>query len=265
MKPELLIFTDLDGTLLAHDDYSWAPAAEALKQVRHHQIPLIFNSSKTAAEITVLRKQLGFNDPYIVENGGALIQPPGFFTAQEKVEIYGRPYPELIGILASLRREKAYRFVGFTELGVDGVAGETGLDRHSAALACARQCTEPLLWQDSDERLSEMKRDLGRYQLRLVKGGRFYHVMGETDKGLAARQLIARYRELMPQAGIVSLALGDGENDLPMLEAADIAVVIPPHRGPSLELPHHPRLLRPAGKGPYGWQEAMNEILPRYT
>ncbi len=34
VKTDLLVFSDLDGTLLSHRDYSWAPAEAALRALR---------------------------------------------------------------------------------------------------------------------------------------------------------------------------------------------------------------------------------------
>jgi len=74
-----LVFTDLDGTLLDHDTYSWAAAAPALEELQRREIPLIFCTSKTDAEVQALRRAMGNSHPFIVENGGAIVIPPGFF------------------------------------------------------------------------------------------------------------------------------------------------------------------------------------------
>src|SRR5262245_7809819 len=71
----LLVFTDLDGTLLTHHDYDWAPAAQALEALRGREAVLVIASSKTRAEIEVWRKRIGTDDPFISENGGALWMP----------------------------------------------------------------------------------------------------------------------------------------------------------------------------------------------
>ena len=66
----LIVFSDLDGTLLDHGNYSHSAAAPALARLRHLEVPLILASSKTAAEIVPLRDELGFSDcEAIVENG----------------------------------------------------------------------------------------------------------------------------------------------------------------------------------------------------
>ena len=55
----LVVFTDLDGTLLRHEDFDWSPAREALAELARRRIPLVIASSKTRAEIEVWRSRLG--------------------------------------------------------------------------------------------------------------------------------------------------------------------------------------------------------------
>jgi mannosyl-3-phosphoglycerate phosphatase len=74
--PALIVFSDLDGTLLDHATYSWQAAVPALEALKERGIPLILASSKTSAEIAELRAETGFADcPAIVENGAGLLEP----------------------------------------------------------------------------------------------------------------------------------------------------------------------------------------------
>jgi HAD superfamily hydrolase (TIGR01484 family) len=52
----LLVFTDLDGTLLDHHTYSFEPALPALNSLKEKNIPLIICTSKTRAEIPLSLK-----------------------------------------------------------------------------------------------------------------------------------------------------------------------------------------------------------------
>ncbi|MFH1490792.1 MAG: HAD-IIB family hydrolase, partial [Pseudomonadota bacterium] len=71
-----MIFTDLDGTLLDHETYEWKEAEPALNRCKLLRIPLILVSSKTRAEINVIRNELGLTAPFISENGGGIFFPP---------------------------------------------------------------------------------------------------------------------------------------------------------------------------------------------
>ena len=58
MKPRLLVFTDLDGSLLDHHTYRWDAAADALRLLQEADIPVILASSKTRAEMLPLQSAL---------------------------------------------------------------------------------------------------------------------------------------------------------------------------------------------------------------
>ena len=51
-RNRLVIFTDLDGTLLDGNTYAFDAATEALDAARSHQIPVVLVSSKTRAEMS---------------------------------------------------------------------------------------------------------------------------------------------------------------------------------------------------------------------
>jgi mannosyl-3-phosphoglycerate phosphatase len=48
--------------------------------LKEKNIPLILTSAKTRLEQNKIRKDLGLSDPYIVENGGAVVIPQGYFS-----------------------------------------------------------------------------------------------------------------------------------------------------------------------------------------
>jgi len=53
-----VIFTDLDGSLLDHYSYSFAPAANYLERLESQQTPVIAITSKTRAEVLAIREQM---------------------------------------------------------------------------------------------------------------------------------------------------------------------------------------------------------------
>ncbi|MGF1507208.1 MAG: HAD hydrolase family protein, partial [Anaerolineae bacterium] len=69
-----IVITDLDGTLLDANTYQpGAAAGEALRNVQARDIPGGFCYANTDAEQEPLRSDLAVADPFIVENGSALI------------------------------------------------------------------------------------------------------------------------------------------------------------------------------------------------
>jgi mannosyl-3-phosphoglycerate phosphatase len=154
----LLVFTDLDGSLLDHDDYSFSAAQPAMDMLRQRQIPLIPVTSKTLAEMRHLQRELHNSHPFIVENGSAICIPRGYFDDPDDAEYddgfrllrLAPAYESVIPVLHDLREQSGFRFRGFHDMSAAEVARDTGLSEAQAILARQRLCTEPLLWQDDD-------------------------------------------------------------------------------------------------------------------
>lgn len=255
-RPQLIVFTDLDGTLLDHHSYSYDAAEPALEQLRQRQVPLILTTSKTSAEVAPLQQLLQLNTPAIVENG-ALITG----KEQRAAHIFGSDYPELITQVHRLRRDKGYRFRGFHDFSPAEIAQRTGLCSAAAERAAQRQASEPLCWEDSEEALNSFREDLTRLGLQLQRGGRFYHVLSaQADKGRAVCWVLEEYYQ---DEEPFSIGLGDGPNDQPLLEAVDLAVVIPSCTGLA-PMPQGVAVRQAKEFGPVGWNQALLEILREF-
>lgn len=260
-----IIFTDLDGTLLDHDTYRWDAATPALTRIRAEGWPLVLVTSKTRAEVEPLRRELGLTDPFVVENGGGVYLPdtaPWSNVGERdalrglRVLVLGRNYEDIRDFVTSEGHRHGMR--GFGDMDVSEIAQRTGLSHEAAKLAGARDFTEPFVL-DEHASLSALGAAAERAGLRITTGGRFHHLMGEgQDKGRAVRRLVDAWRSGGATA-TVSVALGDGQNDVPMLEAADVAILIPAEDRPL------PGVSRPdarvaSARGPEGWNAALTEL-----
>lgn len=259
---KLLIFTDLDGTLLDHHNYNWSPAKPALQRITRMNFPLVFNSSKTIEEMKPLATDLNLHHPIIAENGGVVITVPNYFPFLENTTTYfGCDYKQIIAALNQLRNKFNFLFRGFNDMCVEELMAHTRLDAESAQRAKTRLCSEPLLWQQGDESLAIFTKELSHFDLTLTRGGRFYHVMRPVDKGQSMLWLLQQYQEMEPQTQWITVALGDSHNDLKMLEQADIPVLITNPSGSTPDVSHINHLIHPISPGPSGWNEAINLII----
>ena len=143
-----LVFSDLDGTLLDHDTYSFEPARTLLGQLERAGIPVIPTTSKTRAELMSLRQQLSNAHPFIAENGAAVYLPQGYFpdcpagaVQRGGFWVYeisaGRGH--YLDLLEQLAEEFPGEFDHFARAGVKGIAAMTGLSEEQAALANERE------------------------------------------------------------------------------------------------------------------------------
>lgn len=274
MSARLLVFTDLDGTLLAHEDYDWAPAATALEALRVRRVPLVIASSKTRAEIEAWRARIGVNDPFISENGGALYvpgdSPVAPFVRGEPLASYvcaafGTPYARLCEALDTLAQGLGVPLYGFAAMSDTEIGHQTGLPPEDVARARQREWDEPFIsgWPLTGEQEAALAEAAVATGLRVTRGGRFHHLIGPNSKGLAARRLI----EACAAAGtpVTTIALGDGPNDLELLEVADHPVVVArpdgSHAAPLRDA--LPRARFTKAIGPAGFAEGVLEVLER--
>ena len=266
-KPNWLVFTDLDGTLLDKHSYSYLPALPAIQRLAEYQIPLIFNTSKTIPEVLRLRQELQNPHPFICENGGVLLLPDDYFPTldTEALPSWDNGYRfELLGVAHDRLLEKlthaaglGFQFTGMSEMSSDALSAFCGLSLASAAEAKQRLCSEPIIWQGSESSLSAFRDWLAEQGLTLLRGGRFHHVMAPQSKGAALHRLSELYQQAHNKS-FSTLALGDSENDISMLQQADMAVVIATEQG-SMALPQHPNCQFPIEPGPVGWNRTVLE------
>lgn len=257
-----IIFTDLDGTFLNHDDYTFDQASDALSYLKQEKIPLIFTTSKTKKEVEKLQKEVGIAEPFIVENGAALFVPldyGGIATSDLErhddyhVVVFGTPISEILDFYE--RYKEAFGMVGFSQMSVQEVASLTQMDEARARLAKMRDFTEPFLLKDESVLPSLMEK-AAEHGIKVTKGGRFYHLIGEAqDKGIAVNRTIALF-EVTLDAKVESLGLGDSLNDLPMLKEVSIPIVIQQHDGGYLHS-ETLQLYKSSFPGSKGWNEMV--------
>ncbi|MDW7772127.1 MAG: HAD-IIB family hydrolase [Desulfobulbaceae bacterium] len=269
----LLIFTDLDGTLLDHETYSFQGAAETLDRLHRLSVPLILTSSKTRAEIRKLQQQLGLHEAFISENGGGIFLPPDFpelcHAALQHLDgecgvFFGKPYGYIREIFAEFRDE--YALKGFGDMSVNEIMNATGLGREDAILASRRDFTEPFLFL-REPRPEALQAGLAAHGLTITRGGRFYHLMGAgQDKGRAVRETVTLFLT-GGRNKIITIGLGDARNDYPLLKAVDIPVLIPGPDGTS-ERMNIPGLRTAPYPGSRGWgmiiADILDEIISRH-
>lgn len=268
MSSPLIIFTDLDGTLLNSEDYRYDAAIPMVRELQARQIPVIPVTSKTRREVETLRQELALNDPFIVENGSGVFisREDNRFTLPigELCNGYHRlhlgcTYAEARQGLREVARALGEELRGFGDLSGAEIEQRTGLPPEAVKQAQAREFTEPFVTPKrlSSKRLEAVVQRLG---FRVVVGDRFSHLIGGgAGKGKALKELVARYQA---QRTLTTVGLGNSPNDLEMLEAVDIPVIVPGKQGAHPGLAGRGWQVAPA-PGALGWGQVVREICDR--
>lgn len=256
-KLPLLVFTDLDGTLLSHENYQCDAAYPALKRLKSIGAGVVMASSKTASEISALREKLRLqNWPAIVENGAGLLEP------HARPANDGSICAQLRAILDEISSPLRMKFRGFGDMDASQVSDITGLSRSAAVLAKERAFSEPGIWLGEAEEKTAFLEALSVKGISAREGGRFLTL---SFGGSKADQMAHITQDLAPRH---TIALGDAPNDVEMLEAADFGVIITnPHRAPLPPLKGETtgKITRITQTGPEAWNAAILAHLKRHN
>lgn len=251
----VMVFTDLDGTLIDHDTYRWDAAQEALTALKRISAAVVLASSKTAAEIGALRSELGLEGwPAIVENGAGILSPHGT-TAH-----HGAQYDAVRSALETLPSALRECFRGFGDMTADQLVEMTGLALPQAKLAQQRAYSEPGQWLGTAQQQADFLACLLEHGVTAQQGGRFLTLSFGGNKADKLLKIVQTYQ---PQH---TIALGDAPNDIQMLENVDFGVVVAnPHRAPLPVLKGEARghIVRTKEAGPVGWNTAVLQLLDR--
>lgn len=265
----ILIFTDLDGTLLNHEDYSYEEARPSLEKVRQAAIPLILTTSKTHPEIEMLQIEIGIDDPFIVENGAAIYFPPSYtnflfkdvnleppFQISQTIQL-GIGYGRIRAFIEEIRDQFDIR--GFGDMSIREISDLTDLTLKRAEYAKMREFTEPFILAN-DQDIYTLQEAAIKRGIKITKGGRFYHMIGmNQDKGEAVKIVRNIFDRKLGEKHL-TIGLGDSINDLPMLQNVDIPVLIPnPEKG--IQQASIPSLIRAENPGSKGWNDVIWRLL----
>ena len=242
-----IIFSDLDGTLLDHKTYTFDPALEALSIIKSRQIPLILSSSKTRAEIERIQSHLTLKDPFIFENGSGV-----FYNNQ--VVSFGINLTEIHDKIIPL--QKTFNFNCYSLLTIEQAIHYTGLTEEEAKLSQQRQFSEPIIWLDDEERKNDFLEKIHQLGLNATQGGRFLTISSHHDKAKALKW-IKNSLENDYQTKFISIGLGDGENDISMINACDIKILI---KNNNEHLQRSDWVLSEMC-GPSGWNQEIMKVL----
>lgn len=263
-----VLFTDLDGTLLDFFDYSYDAALPAVEALKKRNTPIVFCTAKTLAENEYYRKEMGIEDPFIVDNGGAIFIPMGYFSfgyfdCKKKggycvIEL-GASYIELREALKEIREETGFKITGFGDMTAEEVAEDANLSVDKAALAKKKEYNESFIFEEPDEKEAILFEKIREKGFSFTHGGRYYNIHGKNaDKGKAVTILTELFEK--EYGAVKTIGVGDSKNDIPMLKSVEQPAIVKNKKGAWLDI-SLPKLYKAKGEGPEGWVEVVEKFI----
>ncbi len=259
----LILFSDLDGTILDDHTYSFDRSLPGIALLRSWNVPVVLASSKTFDEMIIFHRELKLKAPFIFENGGGIAWPDG--NGSFSAEIIGRGVEELRAALQLIESALGAKITSIMEMPLEELMRRTELPADQAELARLRRSSVPFAVRGEDsippEKLEEANRLLAPRSCGVIRGKRFFHLTAlGVDKGAAVRRITEYYRGANPGTPVVTWGVGDSYNDLPLFSAVDAAVFVGSDPAAVAGIPG---LLRTRASGPEGFTEAVKMIAER--
>ncbi|MDC3030394.1 HAD-IIB family hydrolase [Candidatus Pelagibacter sp.] len=221
----VVIFTDLDGSLLHRDTFKFDSIKEYIKSLINNGIIIIPNSSKTEKEIEKFNEELGVKLPYISENGSAI---HGLNLINQnfpnKIDL-SRAKEELINIFNTKISEnlkiKCKLVANMSREDQSIIFGLTGKELDNAM---NRKFTSPFLFEGTKNEKNKLSKILKSNSLSLQEGGRVINLCDSVNKVKSMNKVVKIFKKIEINTKII--AVGDNYNDLEMLRNSDIPCLV---------------------------------------
>ena len=293
------MFTDIDGTLVDINTAEYGKETDKLiRLIKERNIPLILTSAKTRLEQNKIREDLGLSDPFIVENGGAIVIPKGYFpdyalrdikyplretqeTENEAIDVnheivveLGKPADYIRAKLSDIRKKYSINFRGVADISVEKLSNLALISREQAERMAQRNYGETIL-QIQSEDIARFIKYVQEDGMKVIHGGRFFDVTVGTDKGIAVGILKKLFKDKFHN-NVTFFGIGDSTNDIPMLNLMDIPILVQRQDSSwvdddeikmknavdsSRSRISSNKLIKVEGIGPNGWENAIHKII----
>lgn len=229
LKEYKIIFSDIDGTLLNNENQVPEETIEELRRLDSQGVPFVLVSARMPKGMRPIREELGIHAPMVCYSGGLVLDPDDqeiysclldLDLACEIKSLVAKEFPEVVcgiyggehWVVDDIRDPWVIQEQGITHL-----IPETGDIREIFGKECG---IHKFLFMGDEEAVIRTENRLKeRYpQLSIARSKPVYlEVMnGNVCKSAGVKIVCEKYDIPVEQ----SLAFGDGQNDLDMLNAA---------------------------------------------
>jgi len=223
---KILIFTDLDGTLLDRDTFKFDKIFNYIKELISKDISIIPTSSKTKKEIESFNKELDENLPFVTENGAAIYNLNLINASLPEKITLSREISEISEIFEKKISSKLRSKCKFLKkLNLDKQSKILGLSKKRIGYAINREYTMPLLFEGTKTEKINLFKSIQNAGLSLQEGGRVINLCDKISKALAMKKVVKVFKKISKDE-LVTIGVGDNFNDLEMLKNSDIPCLV---------------------------------------
>jgi len=258
-KFNILIFTDLDGSLLNRDTFKFEEIKEYIKELILKGILIIPNTSKTEKEILDFNNELGSALPYISENGAAINGLDLVNSDLPKELILSREKDNLIKIFEkSVPVNLQTKCKWLSEMKKKKQSLIFGLENEKLKMALDRKYTIPFIFEGNKNEKKELFKIVKKNGLALQEGGRVINLTDKVNKAKALEVFVRFFKK--NNKNVKTIAVGDNYNDLDMLKTSDFPCLVFNDQF-TLDEIHINNLIVTNKPSPEGWADVIKTAL----
>ena len=258
----ILIFTDLDGTLLNRNTFNFDSIKTFLDELKNKNIIIIPNSSKTEDEIIEFNNEANFKFPFISENG-SIIHNLNFLSDEfpNKIILAKNVY-EIQNIFdKNINQDLRSKCKVISSLTTSEQIQIFGLPENKLKNVFKRTCTIPIKFVGNNEEKLLLKNMLLEIGLDLKDGGRVLNLGDRINKADAMKKIIIMLQQKF-KSKPKTIAVGDNHNDLEMLKNSDIPCLVKNNKFINKDL-QIKNLIISKQTAPEGWVEVVKLALEK--
>ena len=261
-KKKILIFTDLDGSLLDKETFKFDVIKDYLKELVRNGIIIIPNSSKTEAELLDFNEQNNLDLSFITENGSSIHGLNKIHQNLPDKIIISRTIDEIRNIYEeniSLDFKNKTTHILELEIEVQQKILELPLDK--IKLAIKRNHSLPIKFNGTEIEKNEFTKILKNSGLTIQTGGRIMNVCDNVNKSKAMSKALQLIRKQLGDE-IITIGVGDNENDIEMIKHTDYPCLVKNDNFDS-SLINIDNLIKSSEPSPLGWADVIKTAIQK--
>ena len=261
-KKKILIFTDLDGSLLDKETFKFDVIKDYFKELVRNGIIIIPNSSKTEAELLDFNEQNNLDLSFITENGSSIHGLNKIHHNLPDKIIISRTINEIRNVYEeNISLDFKNKTTHILELEIEVQQKILGLPLDKIKLAIKRDHSLPIKFNGTEIEKKEFTKILKNSGLTIQTGGRIMNICDNVNKSKAMSKTIELINKEIDNE-IITIGVGDNQNDIDMLKQSDYACLVKNDKFDS-SLVNIDNLIKSTEPSPRGWADVIKTAIQK--
>ena len=261
-KKQIIIFTDLDGSLLHKDTFKFDLIENYFRKLIYDGVVIIPNSSKTEDELLDFNNQHNLNLSFISENGSSIHGLNKIHQNLPDKVLISRSKNEILKIFnENISLDLKKKITPILELEIEEQQKILGLPLDKVPLATKRMHSIPVHFKGSEIEKNNFIKRISEIGLTAQSGGRLINICDNTNKSKAMSKAVQLIRKQL-DGEIITIGVGDNENDIEMIKQTDYPCLVKNENFDS-SLINIDNLIKSDEPSPKGWSDVIKTALQK--